>query len=386
MSPTTMYHSPLSIPELLDQILGFLDAEEDLRASALVRRAWIQPAQSRIFASIHFGYNWWGRKELASARRLLAILDGSQHLATFITALDLVKLNAAHLETLHKLVNLPFPHLTTLRIVDDGRTTFAEAESVAIQRLLRIPSLSSVTIQCEFQLWTQFLQIWQECSPNIRHLSYYTTLYGTSLPKDITGPSMGIHTRRIQLKSFSSWDSALRTRLWLQDERCPFDLSNLEAFEFYQSSDELLCDVLAGALDTVETLSIGPLADISRFHRVTQFAVVPHNGLYQDLKQIFALPADYRARLKALVVCVWPLPLPEIDPLLQLLSDIHNVFPSLEIIEIKFWATTEEARSKVESETEDWFKTVHSRIKLSWGTGQRFAVDYGGQTWHQRIV
>ncbi|KAJ7493025.1 hypothetical protein B0H11DRAFT_976675 [Mycena galericulata] len=238
---------PFRILELVDHTLGFLDAAEDFRACALVSRLWAYPAQSRIFAEIDVGYD--ARLTGARLATLLAILEASPHLVGFISCLSIRNVDFTRLSHLEALSLLPYKRLVTLSVFGDRDSSHFMAY-LPIQRLLRIPSLTSVTILCTFAEEEMFFRIWEGCSGNIRHLTHWGNVAGGS-----SQASAGAHHKRIKLHSLVDWNRSPAIESWLNDPRCPFDVSALKAFKFYLLEDQLRGE-LSTARETVEVAAI----------------------------------------------------------------------------------------------------------------------------------
>lgn len=247
--------NPLDVPELLDHALRFLDARADLHACALVNRSWVYPAQSRIFSEIEFLPD--DPLELripdtdTQLSRLLAILKESPHLPGFISTLTIQIANVK--PYLERLCDLQYELLSTLNIASSSNTKLLDFQaSHALRRLLSTPTLSSVSIDASFEERRDFLRIWEKCSKNIKHLSFW----GNFLDRPTEGFS-GQAFARIKLESLADLNFAEATRRWTNNPQCPFDVSSLRAFKIpsFMDDSELHGELLSAACETIEVLA-----------------------------------------------------------------------------------------------------------------------------------
>ncbi|KAJ7651420.1 hypothetical protein FB45DRAFT_890495, partial [Roridomyces roridus] len=163
-----MHHqqSPLETPELLDQVLSFVDATKDLCASALVHSSWAHAAQAILFSDI-------GGLSVEAQRLLslmLPILEESPRLPRLVRKLYLLRPSSADLG---RLANIQFPRLATLFLT--AISISSEADTVATQKLLQNPCLLSVSVHGDFVREEHFLRIWDGCTETIKHLSCYSS-------------------------------------------------------------------------------------------------------------------------------------------------------------------------------------------------------------------
>ncbi|KAJ7466168.1 hypothetical protein B0H11DRAFT_2284635 [Mycena galericulata] len=323
------------ILELVDHTLGFLDAAaEDLRACALVSRSWVYPAQSRIFAEIDVGYD--ARLGFTGSRltTLLATLEASPHLVGFISCLSIRNVAFTRLSQLEALSLLPYKRLVTLYVSGDRGGSSHFTAYLPIQRLLRIPSLTSVTILCTFTEEEMFFRIWEGCSGNIRHLGHWGNVAG--------GSSQGFAGHKhIKLHSLVDWNRSPAIESWLNDPRCPFDVSALKAFKFHQVEDQLRGE-LSTARETVEVAAIAAMRgviNLSLFRRLVQLEITSSaHGFVFDFRSISTLAPENRAHLEAIRFRILQSREPDLEGLFinldRQISGIQGDFPNLKIVEV----------------------------------------------------
>ncbi|KAJ7465354.1 hypothetical protein B0H11DRAFT_2307984 [Mycena galericulata] len=345
---------PFQILELVDHTFGFLDTAEDFRACALVSRVWAYPAQSRIFAEIDVGND-------ARLATLLAILEASPHLVGFISCLSIRDVGSTRLSHLEALSLLPYKRLVTLSVLGDRASSHFMAY-LPIQRLLRIPSLTSVTILCTFAEEEMFFRIWEGCSGNIRHLTHGGSVAGGR------SQASACH-KRIKLHSLVDSDRSPAIESWLNDPRCPFDVSALKAFKFHRADQ--LHGVLSTARDTVEVAAITAdvVVDLSLFRRLVQLEISSIGpGFVFEFRSISTLAPETRTHLEAIRFLLLLL-FRDADDLAGLLrnldrqiSGIQDDFPNLKIVEVVVYFPTPMLTKSVD----EYFPSLDARISLRW--------------------
>ncbi|KAJ7493028.1 hypothetical protein B0H11DRAFT_2228357 [Mycena galericulata] len=334
---------PFQILELVDHTLGFLDAAEDFRACALVSRSWVYPAQSRIFAEI----------------------EASPHLVGFISCLTIRNVEVIQLSHLEALSLLPYKRLATL-IVFGVRLLEAY---LPIQRLLRIPSLTSVTMLCIFLEKEMSFRVWEGCSGNIRHLTHFTHVGG------VTGgssqASAGAHHKRIKLHSLVDPNGSPDFESWFNHPLCPFDVSALKAYKFHRVEDQLPGE-LSGSRKTVEVAAIAPVLcaiNLSVFRRLVQLEISSlGRGSDFDFMSIRTIAPENRAHLEA-IRFLFPRyrDTASASSLLNLdrqISGIQDDFPNLKIVEVVVRLPTPTLTKSVD----EYFSSLDARISLRWRT------------------
>ncbi|KAJ7493074.1 hypothetical protein B0H11DRAFT_977219 [Mycena galericulata] len=249
--------NPMDISELVDQAISFLSSPDDFKACALVSRSWVHPAQSRIFSELAISSN----RNDKSLSRLLAILEDSPHLAGFISTLT-IRIVVIEPSYLSRLSLLPYRRLTALSISCGNRLGLEE--SLALQELLSVPSLVSAAFWCAFERREDFLRIWERCSVNIKHYSHWPVMYEPT-PQEAIGQAFAV-PKRVKLESLHGFSFNSCTS-WLEDARCPFDISCLKAFSS-SFNDEVHGGLPATAYATIEIISSN-VCDLPRARLIT---------------------------------------------------------------------------------------------------------------------
>ncbi|KAJ7622265.1 hypothetical protein FB45DRAFT_123493 [Roridomyces roridus] len=159
--------SILYIPELIDQIVGSADAG-DLHACALVCRRWAHAAQSRIFSNIKICDSYGAELATRQMSRLLNVFDESPHLATFVLTLELWL--GHQVGEIHRLCRSGLTVLRTLFLYLP--TPLPSRLLPTIKSLLALESLTSVTLHIQFEHLEDLLDVWRDCSRNIRYVEF----------------------------------------------------------------------------------------------------------------------------------------------------------------------------------------------------------------------
>ncbi|KAJ7617173.1 hypothetical protein FB45DRAFT_933564 [Roridomyces roridus] len=325
----SVQRGPLHIPELLNLTLSFVHARRDLRACALVSRAWVHPGQSRLFSSINIHL-------IAQCEALSAALETSSHLAAFVKTLVIRFDEDPQFFPLRRLAAVSFPHLTTLELVATTHEWMGAADVIA--PLLAIPSLISVTVDPVIGTWDQLARMWDGCSANIRHLScdlVIKSLAHVHVPP--ASDSVGMH-KRIQLESFKSKAFPADSVSWLRDPRCPFSVRGLKALRIFFKIGQDLLDVLSPALDTITIISF--VAHGARAHHLTHLRAVTqldilnnwHAGLFHNFRMIRLMDPDVRNRILAIRFQEEEFPQVDLPVLDTELSTLHEHFQHLRVV------------------------------------------------------
>ncbi|KAJ7478716.1 hypothetical protein B0H11DRAFT_1282119 [Mycena galericulata] len=248
-----MSHTPFDIQELLDHCIGFLAGFPiDLCACALVSRAWVHASQSHIFALVILR----GKTSNDRVLRLLEVWDTSPHLVRHTQRL-IIELNAIDATHFLRISNVPFTHLSNLIL--SGRVLDSYT-AVAIQRLLRLPTLRSVRLMCQFQKRGFVREIWAHASPSIEHLVLGGSFGEDTQQTHLAAPEPA-QTSRAKLKSFHIFTPPGVTPWWCQNEGyCPFDVSDLKSFT---------CDASPSFAQIVRSRAFAPalpMIEILTFH------------------------------------------------------------------------------------------------------------------------
>ncbi|KAJ6556505.1 hypothetical protein DFH09DRAFT_1164665, partial [Mycena vulgaris] len=158
----------IQIPqELVNHVIDFLhDTPTDLKACALVSRAFVHAAQSHIFNELSIGHYGATTSEIdALWSRCQATLHASPHLVQHIHQFKPPR--QMSIDTLSAICNFPFTHLKEVCIHDlDLSRPFV----IALQQLFSLPSLRFVSLECCYVDPSTFMQIWDRCAPGLKHL------------------------------------------------------------------------------------------------------------------------------------------------------------------------------------------------------------------------
>ncbi|KAJ7433985.1 hypothetical protein FB451DRAFT_304984 [Mycena latifolia] len=207
--------NPFRIQELVDQCIEFLhDSPRDLRACALVSRSCASAAQAHIFRQISIRStaldDLWPR--------LQRTLHISPHLVRHIHRLQLDS-EALSIETFSAVCEFPFTHLRYACIY---HTNSDLPVGLALQQLLSLPTLRRVEIVATFPQPSTFRQIWDRCSPSIKHLELSCAVYPPEAVQSIAHP----RSRSIAFESLKIGPIKYLSN-WLLDDLCPLNLSRL---------------------------------------------------------------------------------------------------------------------------------------------------------------
>ncbi|KAJ6525908.1 hypothetical protein DFH09DRAFT_1416188 [Mycena vulgaris] len=140
--------------ELVNHIIDFFhDTPTDLKACALVSRAFVYAAQSHIFKKLSIRN--YGPPISKTAATLLSRCQETLH-----TSPHLVQ---------HRLTLYPRPmSLETFSAICNF--TLSLPFAIALQRLFSPPTLRFVSLECLYGDPSTFMQIWDRCAPDLKHL------------------------------------------------------------------------------------------------------------------------------------------------------------------------------------------------------------------------
>ncbi|KAJ7493058.1 hypothetical protein B0H11DRAFT_2228383 [Mycena galericulata] len=359
--------NPLNISELVDHAISFLISPDDFRACALVSRSWVHSSQSRLFSKIEIDERL-PFPTGANTRfcRLLAIMEESPRLAGFISNLT-IHMNVIEASYLPRLSLLPYRLLMALHIGCSIMQHLGLEESLAIQKLLSVPSLISVTVLGTFKQQRDFLRIWEGCSENIKHLSHWNPI-SEQVAQEFVGPVFGVPKKHIKLESLHGFSSHKSNRWWLEDANCPFDISCLKAFGDSLRNDAH-GDIPATAYATIEIISTNLYSkqpyDLSGFQRLAQVKITT-DGLEvsSDLEMIRTILPQNRSRLEAIQVHITHSS-DTIKAFIDLDSEISTLqsdFYNLKIVEI----TTKMETPTLTKGVEEYFPLLNQTTSLRW--------------------
>ncbi|KAJ7508981.1 hypothetical protein B0H11DRAFT_1963359 [Mycena galericulata] len=231
--------NPLHIPELVEHCIGLL-AENlygrtrrlTLMSCALVARSWVNAAQSALLRAPHIT-NHLLLDEDQSERRLVQFhetLHNFPHLTHHVRdlSLDVIVDCLITQTTLDNICALPFTHLESVSLL---LRKDLEYES-ALQQLFSHPTLLRVKLDTTVYNLRFFADVWNRCSPTIRHLELFAwfSLWHPHWRRDDPTCSVPIQLESLQM-AFAR-DEGLA---YLKDADVypwalyPFDLSNLKA-------------------------------------------------------------------------------------------------------------------------------------------------------------
>ncbi|KAJ7651273.1 hypothetical protein FB45DRAFT_34112 [Roridomyces roridus] len=317
--------------------------------------------------------------------RLLDILyDESPELIRYIEHLDVGPLTFMKEKIQDDLCDLPFSHLTSLKVSSQPGFRFDTREACLIARLIGTPSLESVFINCIFNGSLDLLLLWERCTDRLKHVEVCSgVMYLRDALKSDFAERLNIKvpTSRIKLESFGTHDTPDVTGPWLDDFRCPFDVSAITAFQFYFPLDDFLENILSSAMsNTIELLSVHSYEmvyrnDISRFLKITQLDIDGDRkgGTYLDW--LHTIRPENRPRIEAIRFRVYQeVDIPALD---KLLCDAQHDFSGLKIVEIHL---SKELPDLMRS-AGGYFKWIGPNISLGWNFDHKSTVP-----WYQRMV
>ncbi|KAF7342267.1 hypothetical protein MVEN_01814800 [Mycena venus] len=275
--------SPLDIPELVEHCIGFLsNSNPDLIASALVAHSWLHPAQSHLFRAPHLR-NGGVESSEHQLLRLHNILEASPHLIRHVRELSINRnyRNYTFREdritntTLAKICNLEFTRLQSVSISEMQQLSELSIPLAnALQRLLSAPSICTLRLHATFSDLFTLIQIWEHCSPAIRHLDLSVRLYDDGFRQGIVedflpgisdrAPSIPLQSLRISFSRSHAYDQHTLIPCALY----PFVLSHLTAlnihgewivpWKHFESSTLQILDVKAMKRGSAIDLSLFP--------------------------------------------------------------------------------------------------------------------------------
>ncbi|KAJ7465349.1 hypothetical protein B0H11DRAFT_63394 [Mycena galericulata] len=209
-----------------------------------------------------------------------------------------------------------------------------------------------------------FFRIWEGCSGNIRHLTHWGNIAGGS-----SQASTDASHKRIRLHSLVDWNRSPVIETWLNDPRCPFDVSALKAYKFHRVEDQLTGE-LSGARKTVEVAAIAPVVcaiNLSVFRRLIQLEISSlGRGFDFDFMSIRTIAPENRAHLEAIRFLLLRFrDTDSVGLLLNLdrqISGIQDDFPNLKIVEVAVHLPT----PKLTKSVDEYFPSLDARISLRW--------------------
>ncbi|KAJ6565921.1 hypothetical protein DFH09DRAFT_1314703 [Mycena vulgaris] len=279
---------PLTIQELVDLCMGFLDGYSDLTACALVSRAWVDAAQANLFRTIHI--NWSHSANEKRWSQLRQVLDGSPRLIRYIHRLDIHSARLSD-DTFSALSQFPFTHIDNISV--SHFRDLEMSDCLAFQRLFSLPTLRGVHLECDIRhLHLQALQ------------RVYEAFVAEPHPPFVRIP---LDSLRIEY-----YDECLSD--WLAHDICPFDLTNIKVLSIHTNMNLLCAPVLLPAFGTIEALDF-QLVDFVRISSSSKLTT-PIPSKEAETLHLSSLPNLTLVR----VVCFSPNPLPIILPVLSTIT------------------------------------------------------------------
>ncbi|KAF7342280.1 hypothetical protein MVEN_01816100 [Mycena venus] len=200
--------SPLELPELVDHGIGFLsDSTPELMAGALVARSWLHSAQAHPSATPQSPVG--------------------------VVAIE----NQITDPTLAKIFNLGFTYLESVSIQVIHH--LSDSLAIALQPLFGVPSISTVKLHTPVVHLSTFIQIWESCSPAIRHLDLSARLRNSPHPGAVQDHLLDTSERQaspIPLQSLRisfSRSHIYDKQTFISRALYPFDVSHLTALNVH---------------------------------------------------------------------------------------------------------------------------------------------------------
>ncbi|KAK7056159.1 hypothetical protein R3P38DRAFT_3254063 [Favolaschia claudopus] len=177
-----MAQNPLDVQELLDRCIGPLsESMPTLLSCSLVARSWVNPAQSRIFATSPHRIRTLGYHNANIGTVISQFCDAlrdSPHLIHHVRTLhvftdDTISESAPGIG--EKLCSIIFTRLERLYFYSSSWTTLEwhNLSLVHLQRLVSLPSLDSLMLYVPANSFPFFEPLFPHLSPTIKHLNLH---------------------------------------------------------------------------------------------------------------------------------------------------------------------------------------------------------------------
>ncbi|KAJ7021208.1 hypothetical protein C8F04DRAFT_1314949 [Mycena alexandri] len=231
--------NPLHIPELVEHCIGLL-AENlygshrrlALMSCALVARSWVNAAQSALLRAPHITNHLLLDED--RSERLLVLFHETLHNFPHLThhvrdlSLDVIVDCLITQTTLDNICALPFIHLESVSLFLRKDLDYESA----LQQLFSHPTLLRIKLDTPVSNLLFFAEIWNRCSPKIRHLELFArfNLWHPHWRRD--DPTCSVPIQLESLQMVFERDEGLA---YLRDADVypwaiyPFDLSHLKA-------------------------------------------------------------------------------------------------------------------------------------------------------------
>ncbi|KAJ7137381.1 hypothetical protein C8R43DRAFT_1020088 [Mycena crocata] len=246
--------SPLDLPELIEQIVVFLQgSKSNLRSCSLVSHAWVYATQSRLFRTVSFMSSNRPAQERAWAR-LVRILWASPHLIRHIHDLRFAR-HTVSAETFSAICHFPFTHLRTVLFRPSSQLDAPLL--LDMQQLFSLPTLIRITFGCTFTDISAFIQLWQHCSRTVQHLELFCEQLTADLPEEphperVSTPPIVLESLRIS--------SVGMVGDWLTHPLRPFDFSRLKVLSMGRHA-YLPWPEYASIMQTIQVFDFTPKVD-----------------------------------------------------------------------------------------------------------------------------
>ncbi|KAJ6556520.1 hypothetical protein DFH09DRAFT_1491006 [Mycena vulgaris] len=253
----------IQIPqELVNHIIDFLhDTPTDLKACALVSRAFVYEAQSYIFKELFIGHFGATKSIGALWSRCQETLHASPHLIQHIHRLTIYPPQMS-IDLLSAICTFPFTHLKEIRV---SPVILSHPIAIALQQLFGLPTLHFVALRCLYNNPSTLIEIWDHCAPGIKHLE----LRCLQTSSEAVHPTSHRWPAPIRLDSLRIVNPMIGLRGPPSHALCPFDYSGLRVLSIIRA-EVLRWPQITPALRTVEAFDFavppsGPMIDLSPF-------------------------------------------------------------------------------------------------------------------------
>ncbi|KAJ6527905.1 hypothetical protein DFH09DRAFT_1371364 [Mycena vulgaris] len=276
--------SPMDVQELVDYCIDFHFASApELKACALVSRSWTQTAQMHLFNHVIIGSPGFYQTNLPSLNRLrcsrlFEVLNASSRLIRWIESIQ-IHLNTVPPDVLDILSTFPLVRLR--RIVVAGTWSPRSVSVIdAIQELLSLGTLTELSISGNFDYLSEFTQVLERCSPNIKEVSFCAVQIGRRSANALG--DLPPSERRIEVNGLDlSWSEGIHD--WLNSPQCPFDFTNLKRLRLHENTSLLQWPAFAPSIPRVEHLQFQPripgppLIDLAPFTNLKSIEILVTN-------------------------------------------------------------------------------------------------------------
>ncbi|KAJ7029374.1 hypothetical protein C8F04DRAFT_42588 [Mycena alexandri] len=353
--------NPFDVPELVEYCVDFLhDSRPDLEACALVSRAWVYASQYHIFSTT----SWESMLNQHQQISRISEISALPHILALISRLEINVYYLGQSDSFSGVISW-LTRLKAVRISGNSVPSTPQIALVAIRALIGLPTVECVELYCSFESPAAFIQIWDGCSENIRHLFLGNIRVKDSEYDWVSSPALKFR-RKLALDSlYISYGNFVTP--WLVTDACPFDFSHLTTLSVCEHVHILRWRVFSRAQLTLKrfriwlseppTLSLDIL-DLGPFKQLQHLTIIARSvtSLRMAIIVLSSLPTD--SRLTSLEIeCVSRREtLSHLDDLLfgMPLSELQKVNISIE----PRWPTTLE-------EAESWLPNLFAREVLT---------------------